>query len=103
MTQLELNKKKGVFRYIGQKRKMKETVATLMNKTEELATTSMEKAEILDKFLPRVQATSPNSQNPKADTGRMKHIGFMRAFFLCLNHEEGKYFCLETLVKVFII
>lgn len=79
MTWLELSNKKGIFRYVGQKRKMKETVATLMNKREDLATTSTEKAEILKKFLPHAQAISPNSQNPKADTGRMKYIGFRKA------------------------
>ena len=83
-AQLELNlardvknNKKGFFGYLRQHRKMKETVSP-MSKTGDLATTGMEKAEVLNKFLPwsspqSALATPPNSQNPKAVTGRMKY------------------------------
>lgn len=50
-AQLELNLTRGTknnkdfFRYIGQQRKMKETVPAIMGKTEGLVTTNKEKAE----------------------------------------------------------
>ena len=60
-AQLELNlardvknNKKGFFRYIGQQRKMKETVLSVMSETGDLATTDMEKAEVLKKFFASV-------------------------------------------------
>ncbi|KFV93308.1 hypothetical protein N327_13538, partial [Fulmarus glacialis] len=55
-AQLELNlardvkNKKCFFRYIGQQRKMKETVPTLMSKMGDLATSDVEKAEVLNNF-----------------------------------------------------
>ncbi|KFW65506.1 hypothetical protein AS28_00874, partial [Pygoscelis adeliae] len=45
------NNKKSFFRCIGQQRKMKETVPTLMSETGDLATADMEKVEILNNFL----------------------------------------------------
>ena len=55
-AQMELNlardvkNNKGVYRYFGQKRKIKENVPCLVNKTGELVTTDMEKAEVLNNF-----------------------------------------------------
>lgn len=57
-AQLEMNfsrdmekTKKDFFRYIGQKKKMKENVPSPMSKTGHLATTDIEKAEALSTFV----------------------------------------------------
>ncbi|PKU32216.1 rna-directed dna polymerase from mobile element jockey-like [Limosa lapponica baueri] len=42
--------KKGFYRYVSQKRKVKESVYPLMSKTRKLVTTDKEKAEVLSKF-----------------------------------------------------
>ncbi|KFP48026.1 hypothetical protein N323_07381, partial [Cathartes aura] len=44
------NNKKGFYRYVSQKRKVKENIPPLMNKIGKLATTAEEKAGVLDKF-----------------------------------------------------
>lgn len=48
MTKDVKNSKKHFFRYIGQQRKIKETVPALMSKTGDQGTTIMEKAEVLN-------------------------------------------------------
>ncbi|PKU31777.1 hypothetical protein llap_17920 [Limosa lapponica baueri] len=60
-AQLELNlardaknNKKGIYRYVSQKRKVKESVPTLMNMTSKLVTTDEEKAEVLNNFFASV-------------------------------------------------
>lgn len=57
MTQLELNlardiknNKKCLFRYIGQQRKMAETVPLPMSEIGDMATIDIEKAEVLNNF-----------------------------------------------------
>jgi len=53
MAQMEVNlardikNKNGFYRYIGQKRQAKESIPSLVNEKGELATTAMEKAEVL--------------------------------------------------------
>ena len=49
MTRDVKNNKKGLFRYIGQQKKMKETVSALMSEMGDLATTDIKKAEVLNK------------------------------------------------------
>ncbi|KFQ17180.1 hypothetical protein N331_12325, partial [Merops nubicus] len=56
-AQMELNlardakeNRKGFYRYIIQKRKVKEGISSLKNSNEELVTTDEEKAEVLNKF-----------------------------------------------------
>ncbi|KAK4811145.1 LOW QUALITY PROTEIN: hypothetical protein QYF61_019776 [Mycteria americana] len=68
------NNKKGFYRYVGQKRKIKENVPPLVNKTGELVTTDMEKAEVLNNFLPQFSMvislpTSLKPLNLRAGTG----------------------------------
>ena len=46
------NNKKGFYRYVSQKRKVKESVPPLMNKNGYLISTGEEKAEVLSNFLP---------------------------------------------------
>ncbi|KAM6103455.1 uncharacterized protein LJ206_014212 [Theristicus caerulescens] len=60
-AQLELNlvrdaknNKKGFYRYINQKRKVKESIPPLMSKTGKLITTDKEKAEVLNNFFASV-------------------------------------------------
>ena len=89
-AQLELNlardvknRKKGFYRCVGQKRKTKEKVhhprPPPINKTGDLVTTDVEKAEVLDDcfppFSPAVTVpTSLESLNPKAGTGGTKSL-----------------------------
>jgi len=60
-VQLELNlardtknNKKGFYRYVSQKRKVKESVPALMNKNDNLVSTDEEKAEVLSNFFASV-------------------------------------------------
>ena len=46
--------RKGFYRYISQKRKTKEIIPPLVNEKGELATTDMEKAEVLSEFFASV-------------------------------------------------
>ncbi|KFQ99133.1 hypothetical protein Y956_03969, partial [Nipponia nippon] len=48
------NNKKGFYRYVIQKRKVKESVPPLMSKTGKLVTTDEEKAEVLNNFFASV-------------------------------------------------
>ena len=48
------NSKKGFYRYVSQKRKVKESIPTLMSKTGKLVTTDEEKAEVLHNFFASV-------------------------------------------------
>ena len=45
--------KKGFYRYVNQKRKVKESVTPPMNKNGDLISTKKEKAEVLNKILPQ--------------------------------------------------
>ena len=47
------NNKKGFYRYVNQKRKVKESLLPLMSKNGDLVSTDEEKAEVLTKFLPQ--------------------------------------------------
>ena len=65
-AQMELHlardvKNKSFFRYIGQKRQAKEIIPPLINEKEELASSEMEKAEILNKFFASVFMASQAS------------------------------------------
>lgn len=48
------NNKKGFYRYIGQKRQVKENVPPLINEKGELTATHMEKADVLTEFFASV-------------------------------------------------
>jgi len=48
------NNKKGFYRYVSQKRKVKESVTPLMSKTGELVTMDKEKAEVLNNIFASV-------------------------------------------------
>jgi len=50
------NNRKGFYRYISQKIKSKETISPLTNEKGELATTDMEKAEVLNEFFDSVRS-----------------------------------------------
>lgn len=53
--------KKGLYRYLSQKRWAKESVPSLLNEKRELFTTDKEKAEVLNEFFPSVFTGSQNS------------------------------------------
>ena len=64
-AQMELNLvrnfkkyKKGFYRYIGQKKQPKEIILPLVNEKGELATTDMEKAEVLNEFFASLFTTA---------------------------------------------
>ena len=44
---------KGFHRYVSQKKKVNESIPSMMSKTGKLVTTDEEKAEVLNKFLPQ--------------------------------------------------
>jgi len=48
------NNKKGFYRYVSQKRKVKESVSSLMSKTGKLVTMDNEQAEVLSNFFASV-------------------------------------------------
>jgi len=52
------NNKKGFYRYVKQKRKVKESVPPLMSKKGNLVPTDEENAEVLNKFLPQFSISS---------------------------------------------
>ncbi|KFQ78147.1 hypothetical protein N335_09061, partial [Phaethon lepturus] len=73
-AQLELNlardaknKKKGFYRYVRQKRKVKESVLPLKSKTGKLVTTDEEKAEVLNDFFASVPTGSVSSHTSRGD------------------------------------
>ena len=51
---MQKNNKKGFYRYIGHKRKTKESVPPLKNEDGELVTTNVEEAEVLNNFFASV-------------------------------------------------
>ncbi|KAK4808500.1 hypothetical protein QYF61_005817 [Mycteria americana] len=78
-VQLELNlardaknNKKGFYRYINQKRKVKESVPPLMNKNDEIVSTNEEKAEVLNNFFASVFSGN-RSPHPSRVNGQ--HVG----------------------------
>ncbi|KAK4825589.1 hypothetical protein QYF61_000678 [Mycteria americana] len=73
-VQLELNlardaknNNKGFYRYISQKRKVKESIPTLMNVTGKLVTTDEEKAEVLNNFFASVFTGNLSSHTSQVD------------------------------------
>ena len=46
------------YRYVSQKKKVKESIGSLMNKNGNLVSTDQEKAEVLNNFLPRSSLTT---------------------------------------------
>ncbi|KFQ53833.1 hypothetical protein N334_03108, partial [Pelecanus crispus] len=62
------NNKKGFYRYINQKRKVKESIPILMNKKGKLISTDKEKAEVLNNFFASV-FTSNLSPHPSRIDG----------------------------------
>jgi len=54
LTRDAKNNQKGFYRYVRQKRKVKESAPALMNATGKLATTDYEKAEVLNNFFASV-------------------------------------------------
>ena len=70
--------KKSFYRYVGDKRKTRETVGPLQNETGDLVTRNMEKAEILHHFFALIFTSKCSSHTTqvakaKAWTGRMKN------------------------------
>ena len=71
--------KKGFYRYVSQKRKVKGSVPPVMSKAGKLVTTDEEKAEVLHKFLPQSSlATSLSTplewMDHKTGTGGAKSL-----------------------------
>ncbi|KAK4824510.1 hypothetical protein QYF61_015908 [Mycteria americana] len=66
------NNKKGFYRYVSQKRKVKESVPPLMNKNGDLASTDEEKAEVLNNFFASVFSGNC-SPHPSRVNGQ--HVG----------------------------
>jgi len=56
------NNKKNFYRYVSQKKKVKESVPTLMSKTGKLITTDKEKAEVLNNLFSSVLTCSLSSR-----------------------------------------
>jgi len=70
--------KKSFYRYVSHKRKTRENEGPLWKETADLVTQDMEKAEVLNDFLPQsspesAPATSPKPQTAKTRPGRMKN------------------------------
>ncbi|KAK4828824.1 hypothetical protein QYF61_000881 [Mycteria americana] len=61
------NNKKGFYRYVSQKRKVKESVPSLMSKTGKLLTTDEEKAEVLSNFFASVFSGNLSSHTSRVD------------------------------------
>ena len=66
------------YRYIDDKRKTRENVGPLSKEVGDLVTQDMQKAEVLNDFLPQsspasAPATPPKSQKAKAGSGTMKN------------------------------
>lgn len=54
--------KQEVFKYTGEVRKTRENVGSLLNKTEDIVTQDMEKAEVLDAFFASVLISKTDFQ-----------------------------------------
>jgi len=86
LLQFELNlvrdvkNKKGFYRCIGQKRQAKESIPPLLNEKGKLATTDMEKAEVLSELFTSVFTGSPESHIPEPLGGKWgsKHLPTVR-------------------------
>jgi len=70
--------KKAFYRYAGDRRQTRENVGPLQKEAGDLVTWDVEKAEVLNDFLPQSStastlATPPKLQKAKAGTGRMKN------------------------------
>jgi len=74
----DVKNKKGFYRYVGQKRQAKESIPPLINEKGELATTSMEEAEVLNEFFASVF------------TGSQGYISHIHG---CLGGVLGKCLC----------
>jgi len=78
------NNSKGFYRYVSQKRKVKESVRPLMNKNDDLVSTDEEKAEVLSNFfLPHSSLvisllTPPESMDHKTGTRGVKPLPLKR-------------------------
>lgn len=59
---MEVRNSKGFFSYFSQKRKTKENVPLLINKTEYLVMTDVEKAEVFNKFFASIFTGSCSSR-----------------------------------------
>ncbi|KAK4825160.1 hypothetical protein QYF61_024549 [Mycteria americana] len=66
------NNKKGFYRYINQKRKVKESVPPLMNKNGDLVSTDKEKAEALNNFFASVFS---GNHSPHCSRVNGQHVG----------------------------
>jgi len=58
-------RKKGLCKYIGKKRKTRENVGLLLNQMEDLVAQDMEKAELLNAFLPHSLLLRTVFKNPR--------------------------------------
>ncbi|KFQ77747.1 hypothetical protein N335_12351, partial [Phaethon lepturus] len=63
----DAKKNKGFYRYVSQKRKVKESVPPLTSKTGRLVTMDEEKAEVLNEFFASVFTGSVSSQNSRVN------------------------------------
>ncbi|KFM05399.1 hypothetical protein AS27_15836, partial [Aptenodytes forsteri] len=69
------NNKKGFYRYVSQKRKVKESILPLMSKTGKLVTTDEEKAEVLNNVFASVFTGNLSSLTSRADGLQGRDLG----------------------------
>lgn len=64
--------KQEVFKYIGEVRKTRENVGSLLNKTGDIVTQDTEKAEVLDAFFASVLISKTDFQESQVSESRKK-------------------------------
>ena len=81
---------KGFYRYVNEKKKVKESIAPLMSKTAKLVTTDEEKAEVLNIFFASVFTAIFSSHTSQVDGPQdgdrekeLKLFDFTRIFLTC--------------------
>ena len=69
----DIKNRKGFYRYIGQKRQAEESIPPMLN--EELATTDMEKVEVVNEFFASVFTGSQDSHIPEPHSPEPEPLG----------------------------